>query len=128
MLPTVGFSPPQLSNLQPTLTLLSHCRLGQRQSVILRSIGIEFVAETLRIPAGHETRASRAAVEAAHIGVCEVDPVSGEPIDMWRRYITAAVNAEIRVAKIVGNNQEDVRLPGLAVLRFGERRRRIGRP
>jgi hypothetical protein len=49
-----------------------------------------------------------------------MDPVSGEPIDVWCRNITAAVNAEIRVAKIVGRNQEDVRSLWLAVPRLAK--------
>ena len=70
--------------------------------------GVEFVAETLRIPAGHETCARRAAIGAAHVGVGEADSFSSDPIDVGCWNIPAAVNADVRVADVVGHNQPDV--------------------
>src|SRR5262245_28135275 len=74
--------PKQRRTVADRFQSIGHRRFGERQPEFRRAIGIELVAETLWIPAGHESRTRRAAIRTAHVCVRETDPVASELIDI----------------------------------------------
>ena len=73
-------------------------------------------AEPLLIPPGQQARPSRAAPRSGHVPVREPHPAGREGVQVRRRDVLDAVETHIRVAEIVGHDQQDV---GPAV--FGHR-------
>ena len=73
---------------------------------------VEFVAEMSLIAAGKKPGAGGAAVRRGDVAAGAAESGSCERVDMWRRHIATAVNAEIGIAEVIGENYEDVRLIG----------------
>jgi hypothetical protein len=70
------------------------------------------VAKTLLIAAGQEASAGGATKWMGDVAAGAADASFGEGIEVGRRNVLAALKAAIRVAEIVGKDQEDVRLLG----------------
>jgi len=73
------------------------------------------VAETVLVAAGHQPRAGRAAVRPGDVAVTEAHAVLGERIDVRRRDVLAALEADVGVAQVVGQQDDDVGLLRLAL-------------
>jgi hypothetical protein len=86
-------------------------RLGDGQSdlgVFGQIGGVGLVAEALLVAAGEKPGAGGAAVGVGHVAVREADAVFGERVDVRRRDVGAAVEADVRVAEVVGDDHDDV--------------------
>ena len=84
---------------------------------------IRFVAlraETLLVPSGQQTRTRRAAPRSGHVPAREPHPAGSQGVETRRRDVRAALESEIRVAEIIGHDQQDV---GFAVFRRRRDRR-----
>ena len=100
------------------LQALGQCRFGERQPEIIRGLvlrpGIVLEAEALLVAAGHEPGPRRGAQRAGYIALREADAVAADRVHVRRGNIFAALNAEIVIAEIVDQDQNDVRLCGLS--------------
>src|SRR5262245_44403 len=87
--------------------------LRQRQAdfrPFRRRAGIEFVAETLLVAAGHQASPRRAAIGPGNVAARAADSVFRQGIDVWRGNVLAAVNPDVTVAHVVADDDEDVGL------------------
>ena len=91
--------------------------LGQRRLVEVEAIvldrRVELVAVSLRVAAGHQPGAGRAADRGGHVAGLEAHARGAQGVDVRGLDDLAAVQAEIAVAEIVGEDEDDV---GLALL------------
>src|SRR5262245_13144920 len=69
---------------------------------------LELVAESLLISARHQTGTRRTAVRTGHVGIGKSHARSRDLIDVGRWDVPAAVGANVGVAEIVGDNQQDI--------------------
>jgi hypothetical protein len=72
-------------------------------------VNVELVPEPLRIAAGQQAGSRRTAVRSRYVRVGEPDAASGERVDVRCPDVAAAVHAEVGVAHVVGDDQQDVR-------------------
>ena len=87
---------------------------------------IELVAEAVLVAAGQQPRAGRRAVGPGYVSVGEPHAGSGQRVQVRRGDILAAVEAHVRIAHVIADNDQDVgslRLRGPA----GRRRRQTRR-
>jgi hypothetical protein len=87
--------------------------LGRREPDVRRGemggAGIEFVAEPLLVPAGHQARASQAAVRTAHIATREPHAVLRDAVNLRRGHLRRVpLAAQLPVSEIIGDDEEDV--------------------
>ncbi|MEJ7636893.1 MAG: hypothetical protein WKF75_02605, partial [Singulisphaera sp.] len=68
-------------------------------------------ADSVRIAAGQQRRAGRRAFRPVGIEVRESDAPGRQPVQVGRPDVPAAVTAEVAIAQVVGQNQDDVRSP-----------------
>ena len=104
-----------------SLQTIGHCGFTERQAEITmgwRQIKVELMAEPLRIATRHQSCPGGTTVRAADIGVGEADSTFGQCVDVWRGDVLASVDANIRVAHVVGDDDNNVRRPTLR-LRHG---------
>ena len=91
----------------------------------------ELKAEAGGVAAGHDRRARRGAGGVAAVAVGEGDPLVGDRVDGRGRHgpvrDTAAVQGDVVVAKVVGQDEHHVRRP-LPALSHARRRDRASRP
>jgi hypothetical protein len=91
---------------------IGDCRFAEGKSDLsLARFEIELVPKPLLIAARQEASTRRAAVRTADIGIRESDTLAGQPIDVRSGNITGSVHADVRVAHVIGHDQEDVRPP-----------------
>ena len=77
-------------------------------------IRILLVAEALLVAAGHERGARGAAERMGDVAAGAKHAAAGEPVEVRRRDVLAAIEAHVGVAMIIGNDQEEIgprRLP-----------------
>jgi len=74
-----------------------------------RRSGVKLVSEALLIPPRQQTRPSRAAIRPAHIAASETDAILRQRIDMRRGDLRIALHAQLAVAEIIGDDEENVR-------------------
>ncbi len=55
--------------------------------------------------------------------VREFDSTGGQLVDVWRLYFRGSVATDIRVAKVVGQHEDDVGLVGIGCGSLGQQRR-----
>ena len=85
--------------------------LGERQTVNLaRRIParVEFMTEALLVASGDEPRPRRTAHGIADVAARAMHAARGEPIEVWRGNVAAALKAHVVVAKVVDDDEEDV--------------------
>ena len=70
---------------------------------------IELVAEAVLVAAGQQPRAGRRAVGSGYISVGEPHPGGGQPVQVRRGDILTAVEAHVRIAHVIADNDQDVR-------------------
>ncbi len=89
------------------------CLLAQRHAhvrlFLRRRAGVVPMAEALLIPAGHQPRARRTAHRARHVAVRETHPTRRNGVDVRCRNVLTASRAQVRVAQVVRENDNDVR-------------------
>ena len=90
------------------------------REVVLRLRLVACRAKTLLVPPGQQSRPGRAAPGTGHVAVREPHAAGGQGVETRRRDVLDALESEIRVAEIVGHDQQDV---GLAVCRRCGKRR-----
>ena len=72
------------------------------------------MAEALLVAAGQQAGARRAAVRARDVALRAADAVLGDRVDVRRRDVLAAVDADVGVAEVVGQDDDDVGFRGFA--------------
>ena len=92
---------------------------GQAQRRRVACVGIELVAEAGLVAPGEQSGPRGAAIGGRDIAVGAADAGSGQGVDMGRRHQLAAVDANVAVAQVIGDDHQDVRL-------FGGRRQASG--
>ncbi len=65
------------------------------------------------VVAGHQAAAGRRAYGRAGIGLRKAHPFRGDPVEVRCLHLPGAITAEIAVAEVVGQDQQDVRFSGL---------------
>ena len=70
---------------------------------------IKLVTEARRIAAAHETRPRGAAIGSGDVARREADAVRGDRVDMRGRNLVIALTADLAVAEIVHQNDDDIR-------------------
>jgi len=83
-------------------------RKAECGAVVASGPGIELVAKALLVSSCKESRASGAAIGSADISAGASDAIFGNRIDVGRVDIFASVNAEVCIAKIICNDDDDV--------------------
>ncbi len=86
-------------------------------------------AHALLIAAGHERGPRGRALGAVGIALGESHAFGGEPVEGRRFHVAAAVAAEVAIAQVVGEDQDDVgptRQCGGAILSLSGQRRSLG--
>src|SRR5262249_24100104 len=71
---------------------------------------IEFVAKARWIATGHETRPTGTAIRGCYVAVGEAHAVLGDRVDVRRRNLLVALEAEFAIADIVRENDDHIRL------------------
>jgi hypothetical protein len=87
---------------------------------------LELRPEALRVPTGHERDAGRRARRRGGVRVREANARGDQSVDVWRLIVGPAERAQVAVAEIVGENEEQVGATSLReseLARSGERRR-----
>src|SRR5262249_38326780 len=100
-----------LAQRQPLLL-----RVAARSQKVRRTVRVEFMAKSLLVASRHQSCARGTAVRRRNIRLRETRAVAGQRVDMRSRNIRTPVNAEIAIAQIVGQNDDDVRLPRACAL------------
>jgi len=104
------------------LEFLGERRFGAWQAKVLRRepfrAGVVLEAVAMLVAPAHQTRARRRADGVRRVAVGEPHAADGDAVNLRRRDVLAAVHANAGVAKVVGQEDDDVRL-----LLRGERRR-----
>ena len=88
-------------------------RLAERQAEhrarrLVDAARIELVSKTLLIATGEQPGPRGTADHAGDVAVGKANAVLGEAIDVRRRHILAALEAEVAVAEVVGHDDDDV--------------------
>ena len=92
--------------------------LVEEQSVVLRAIGIVRHARLPGVPAGEE----RGAGWSAHrldVELRQLHPFVGDPVQMGRRHLRAAVETGLPPTHVVGEEDHDVGSWGCRIIRLG---------
>jgi hypothetical protein len=90
---------------------LRHRGLAQRQTghgALGQPRGIVLMSKPMLIPAGEDARASGTAERMRHIAARAADALGSELVEMRRGDVLAPLETHIRVAEIVGDDEEDV--------------------
>src|SRR6266567_8465831 len=74
---------------------------------------LEAHRKTHLIASGNQPRARRRATRGIRISLRELQSLDCQTVDVWRRVVTLAVAAYIRIAEVVRQDEDDVRLDGL---------------
>ena len=101
---------------------IGQSRFAQGQA-LLPAVGIELMAEALLIAARQQARPARRTIRPRHIAVREAYTRSCQRIEVGRGDILAALEAHVRVAHIVADNEQDI---GLGRSRGGGKGRQRG--
>src|SRR5713101_3809306 len=74
---------------------------------------LEAHRKTHLIASGNQPRACRRTTRGIRISLSELQSLDCQTVDVWRRVVTLAVAAHVRIAEVVRQNEDDVRLDGL---------------
>src|SRR5262245_44132422 len=87
----------QACRVTSSAKLVRDRQLIERQSELrfLTDVRIEFMAETSLVPPCEKSRARRAAIGRRNIAASAADSSSGQGVDVGRRHVFAAVDADV---------------------------------
>src|SRR5882762_11154737 len=92
-------------------------RVAGRQTDAFRRRCIDRFLEAHRKPhliaSGNQPRACRRATRGIRISLRELQSLDCQTVDVWRRVVTLAVAAHVRIAEVVRQDENDVWLDGL---------------
>ncbi len=74
---------------------------------------LEANRKTHLIAPGNQPRACRRATRGIRISLRELQSLDCQTVDVWRRVVTLAVAAHVRIAEVIRQNEDDVWLGGL---------------
>src|SRR5712691_10189658 len=74
---------------------------------------LEAHRKTHLIASGNQPRACRRATRGIRISLRELQSLDCQTVDVRRRVVTLAVAAHVRIAEVVRQDEDDVRLDGL---------------
>src|SRR5438128_1381161 len=90
---------------------LSERRFREWQADVLafrRRAGVELMAEPLLIAACHQAGPRRAAIRPRDVTVGAADAVLCDRVDVGRGNVLAALDADIAIAHVIANDDEDI--------------------
>jgi hypothetical protein len=85
-------------------------RFRERQTDLRAGTGVELVAEPRLVAAGEHPGPGRRAVRAGHVAVGEPGAGLRQRVEVRRGDVAAAVDADVGVAHVVADDEDDVRL------------------
>lgn len=74
------------------------------------------------IAAAQQGRAGRRAERTVRIRIGEPHPAHPDPVNVWRRNVLATVDAEVGIAHVIGEDNEDVGLRRFGGVERSQRR------